>query len=233
MGPTGIDALFPGGLSLDEALQVLGPVALYALGMAIYAVFIFRFYRFIAGRDMFNLDFSRHDDSRIPVLRDLLHLTGYVLKYVIVFPAFAFFWFAVLTLMLSFLSEGREMSDILLIALATVSTIRACAYYDEDLSRDLAKILPFAVLAIFLIDTSFFDVQASLEVLRQARALSETIFYYLAFLVALEFGLRFVYGMFRAVFPARKEETRGREEPRGRPEDGGRDPAEAPAATDN
>ena len=233
MGPTGIDALFPGGLSLDEALQVLGPVALYALGMAIYAVFIFRFYRFIAARDMFNLDFSRHDDSRIPVLRDLMHLIGYVLKYVIVFPAFAFFWFAVLTLMLSFLSEGREMSDILLIALATVSTIRVCAYYDEDLSRDLAKILPFAVLAIFLIDTTFFDVQASLEVLRQARALSETIFYYLAFLVALEFGLRFVYGMFRAVFPARKEETWGREETRGRPEDGGRDPSEAPAATDN
>ena len=233
MGPIGIDALFPGGLSLDEALRVLGPVALYALGMAIYAVFIFRFYRFIAGRDMFNLDFSRHDNSRIPVLRDLLHLTGYVLKYVIVFPAFAFFWFAVLTLMLSFLSEGREMSDILLIALATVSTIRVCAYYDEDLSRDLAKILPFAVLAIFLIDTTFFDVQASLEVLRQARGLSETIFYYLAFLVALEFGLRFVYGMFRAVFPVRKEETPGREETRGRPEDGGRDPAEAPAATDN
>ena len=206
MGPSGIDALFPGGLIVDEALRVLGPVAVYALGMAIYAVFIFRFYWFIAGRDIFNLDFSKHDNSSIPLLRDLLHLIGYVAKYVILFPAFAFFWFAVLTLMLSFLSEGRDMSNILLIALATVSTIRVCAYYDEDLSRDLAKILPFAVLAIFLIDTSFFDVEASLEVLRQARSLSETIFYYLVFLVALEFGLRFAYGMFRAVFPAKQAE---------------------------
>jgi hypothetical protein len=208
MGISGIDALFPGGLSVDEALRVLGPVAVYALAMAIYAVFIFRFYRFIAGRDMFNLDFSKHDNSSIPVLRDLLHLVGYVAKYVILFPACAFFWFAVLTLMLSFLSEGREMSDILLIALATVSTIRVCAYYDEDLSRDLAKILPFAVLAIFLIDTTFFDVEASLEVLRQTRSLAETIFYYLAFLIALEFGLRFVYGLFRAVFPAKKAESK-------------------------
>ncbi len=207
MGPSGIDALFPGGLIVDEALRVLGPVAVYALAMAIYAVFIFRFYRFIAGRDMFNLDFSKHDNSSIPVLRDLLHLVGYVAKYVILFPAFAFFWFVVLTLMLSFLSEGREMSDILLIALATVSTIRVCAYYDEDLSRDLAKILPFAVLAIFLIDTTFFDVEASLEVLRQTRSLAETIFYYLAFLIALEFGLRFVYGLFQAVFPAKKAES--------------------------
>jgi hypothetical protein len=207
MGISGIDALFPGGLSVDEALRVLGPVAVYALAMAIYAVFIFRFYRFIAGRDMFNLDFSKHDNSSIPVLRDLLHLVGYVAKYVILFPACAFFWFAVLTLMLSFLSEGREMSDILLIALATVSTIRVCAYYDEDLSRDLAKILPFAVLAIFLIDTTFFDVEASLEVLRQTRSLAETIFYYLAFLIALEFGLRFAYGLFRAVFPVKKAES--------------------------
>ena len=157
---------------------------------------------------MFNLDFSKHDNSSIPVLRDLLHLVGYVAKYVILFPSFAFFWFAVLTLMLSFLSEGREMSDILLIALATVSTIRVCAYYDEDLSRNLAKILPFAVLAIFLIDTTFFDVEASLEVLRQTRGLAETIFYYLAFLIALEFGLRFVYGLFRAVFPAKKAESK-------------------------
>ena len=205
MGTSGIEALFPVGLSVGEALRVLGPVAVYALGMAIYAVFIFKFYRFIAGRDMFNLDFSKHDDSGIPVLRDFLHLMGYLAKYVILFPAFAFFWFAVLTLMLSFLSEGREMSDILLIALATVSTIRVCAYYNEDLSRDLSKILPFAVLAIFVIDTSFFDVEASLEVLRQIIGLADTIFYYLVFLVVLEFGLRFVYGIYRAVFPAKKE----------------------------
>ncbi len=90
-------------------------------------------------------------------MRSFLHVVAYILKYLIVFPLFAFFWFAVLTMMLTFLSQGRELADTLLIALATVSAIRFSAYYNEDLARDLAKILPFALLALFLIDASFFS----------------------------------------------------------------------------
>lgn len=200
-----IGSFFPNGVSVSDAARLLWPVAAYVLGMAVYAVFIFRFYRFIAGRDIFTLDFSKNDNIAFPVVWDFIFLVWYIARYVVFFPAFALFWFAVLTLMLAFLSENRDLSEILLIALATVSAIRICAYYDEDLSRDLAKILPFAVLAIFLIDTSFFDVAASLEALRQANAQRETIFYYLLFIVGLELALRCIYGLYRAVFPGKKE----------------------------
>ena len=225
MGDVG--SFLPGGVSVNQAAQLLWPVGVYVLGMAVYAVFIFRFYRFIAGRDIFTLDFSKNDNVAFPVFWDFIFLVWYVARYVVLFPAFALFWFAVLTLMLAFLSENRDLSEILLIALATVSAIRICAYYDEDLSRDLAKILPFAVLAIFLIDTSFFDVGASLAVLQQANEQRETIFYYLLFIVGLELALRFVYGMYRAVFPGKKEPKR-RE-----PSTTSPDRAEAPAASDN
>lgn len=226
--PTGdIGGFFPGGVSVNEATQLLWPVAAYVLGMAVYAIFIFRFYRFIAARDIFTLDFSKNDNVAFPVFWDFIFLVWYVVRYIVLFPAFALFWFAVLTLMLAFLSENRDLSEILLIALATVSTIRICAYYDENLSRDLAKILPFAVLAIFLIDTSFFDVDASLEVLRQANEQRETIFYYLLFVVGLELALRFIYGMYRAVFPKKTERA-----PR-QPGVVAPDPAQSPAASDN
>ena len=225
MGDVG--SFLPGGVSVNQAAQLLWPVGVYVLGMAVYAVFIFRFYRFIAGRDIFTLDFSKNDNVAFPVFWDFVFLVWYVARYVVLFPAFALFWFAVLTLMLAFLSENRDLSEILLIALATVSAIRICAYYDEDLSRDLAKILPFAVLAIFLIDTSFFDVGASLAVLQQANEQRETIFYYLLFIVGLELALRFVYGMYRAVFPGKKEPKRRQ------PSTTSPDRAEAPAASDN
>ena len=205
-----MDGTILNGLTPDDALRVLLPVAVYALGMAIYAVFIFKFYRFIAGRDIFNFDLSQNDASSVPVLKDFMSLIGYVVKYIILFPAFAFFWFAVLTVMLAFLSDDRDLSTVLLIALATVVTIRLCAYYDEDLSRDLAKILPFAVLAIFLIDTARLDVAASVAVLKQVQGQLPTIAYYLLFLVALEFGLRLIYGLFRAVFPAKKRAEENR-----------------------
>ena len=194
MDPSNIPIIFPNGLSLDNGLQVLGPVAVYVLGMVGYAIFVFKFYRFVASRDMFGLDLSRYEESRFRMMRGFLRLVIYGIKYVILFPAFAFFWFAVLTLILVFLSQDKAFGDVLLISLATVSAIRVTAYYNEDLSRDLAKILPFAVLGIFLIDASFFDLNASLEVLQEANLHRETIFYYWAFLVVVEFALRFVFG---------------------------------------
>lgn len=201
-----INSIFSKVFVLADAPGVILPVAVYVLAMALYAIIIFKFYRFIAGRDIFSLDLSGNDASRVPVLRDLLSLIGYVIKYILLFPAFAFLWFAALTVMLAFLSEDRALSTILILALATVSAIRVCAYYDEDLSRDLAKILPFAVLAIILIDTASLDVRASVDVLRQINEHWHTVFYYWMFLVALELALRIIYGIFRALVPAEKRE---------------------------
>ena len=203
MDPVNVYAFFPNGLSLDDGLRVLGPVAVYVLGMVGYAVFVFKFYRFVASRDMFALDLSRYEESRISMVRGFLHLVMYVVKYVVLFPAFAFFWFAVLTLILVFLSKEKAFADVLLISLATVSAIRVTAYYSEDLSRDLAKILPFAVLGIFLIDASFFDIDGSMRVLREANMHRETIFYYWVFLVGVEFALRFIFGYISLFFVAR------------------------------
>ena len=205
-----MDNILGNGLFLDDAIQALGPVAIYVLGMAIYAVFIFKFYRFIAGRDIFNIDLSRNDASSVPVLRDFFALIWYVIRFIILFPAFAFFWFAILTVMLAFLSEGRALSQILIIALATVSAVRVCAYYDEDLSRDLAKILPFAVLSFLLVNASPLDVGASLDVLREVNSQWGTIIFYWLFLVALEFALRLVFGIFKGIFPGKKREEPSR-----------------------
>ena len=190
-----VNDLLPNGLDINAALNLLQPVVVYVLGMAVYAVFVFKFYRFVASRDMFEMNLSKYEESRHRWVRALLHVTMYTAKYIILFPVFAFFWFAVLTLILTFLSKGQSFPDILLMALATVTAIRVTAYYNEDLSKDLAKILPFAVLAIFLIDASFFRVSESLEVLEESQSYTEHIIYYLVFLIAVEFALRLIVGI--------------------------------------
>ena len=198
-----ISLIFPNGLSVEAARQLLLPVLVVVLGMTAYAVFVFKFYRFVAARDMLALDLSRNDAMRDAVAWDLIFLVWYAVRFLILYPAFAFFWFAVLTLVLVFLSEDRQLSNTLLIAIATVSAVRACAYYNEDLSRDLAKILPFAVLSLFIIDSAYFNVEASLARLREINAHREAILYYLLFLVALEVGLRFIFVVCRLLFPGR------------------------------
>ncbi|MCY4475678.1 MAG: hypothetical protein OXC83_09640 [Chloroflexi bacterium] len=205
-----INDLFPNGLSIQDAIDMLQPVAIYVIGIAVYAVFVFNFYRFVALRDMFAFDVYRYEESRHRAIRSFIHVVAYILKYLIVFPMFAFFWFAVLTLMLTFMSEGRDISDTLLIALATVSAIRFSAYYDEDLSRDLAKILPFALLALFLIDASFFNFGDSLEKLEDVGDHAEAIVYYLVFLIALELVLRFGFGFSVWLFTKRPVRTKAR-----------------------
>ena len=131
-----IEAIFPNRLDIDDALKLLWPAAFYILGMAIYGFFVFKFYRFIASRDMFELDLSKNEESRYPWVRDFFHLVLYGAKYIILFPVFAgrvlvvticYFWFAALTLILTLLSKDRSFSDILLIAFATVSAIRLAA----------------------------------------------------------------------------------------------------------
>ncbi len=189
-----LNQFFPDGLNLETAVEVLRPLSVYVIGIAIYAVFVFRFYRFLAARDMFSIDIYKYEESSFQFIRKFFHLVAYVGKYLILFPVFAFFWFAVLLIMLTFLSDGRGMEDTLLIALATVSAIRFAAYYDEDLSRDLAKILPFALLALFLINASFFDIEGSFENLQTVEDHLETIVYYLVFLIGLELVLRIGFG---------------------------------------
>ena len=219
-----IGTVFPNGLYLNDAAELLWPVGSYVLGMAAYTVFVFKFYRFVAARDMFRLDLSRYQEARFRWLRRVLHVVMYVAKYLVIFPAFAAFWFAVLTLILTFLSRDRAITDILLIALATVTTIRATAYYDEDLSRDVAKILPFAVLALFLIDASFFNIRQSLEVLRDANDVRETILYYLLFLIAVEFALRLLLSVVSLLLRGRASDSNESPDETGPPGDRGPEP---------
>ena len=96
-----------------------------------------------------------------------------------------------------------------MISIAVVSAVRIAAYYDEDLSRDLAKILPFALLGIFLIDLSYFSLPATLETLRETVAQWRIMAYYLAFAIALEFVLRITSPLIRPLFAAKGARSKG------------------------
>ncbi|MCH7737513.1 MAG: hypothetical protein IH872_08955 [Chloroflexi bacterium] len=187
--------IFPDGLDIDRAYNQLEPVAFFIIGMTVFALFVFRFYRFVSSKDVFVLDVSRYERSRFQAARVFLHIILYAAKYLFIFPLVAFFWFAAITLMLSFLATNQDSStsfkDILLVAMTVVGIIRVCAYISEDLARDLAKMLPFAVLAFLILDLSSFEASDSLEVLKQVDDNREVILYYLGFTIGLEFALRF------------------------------------------
>ena len=180
-----------GNFSINEAFALLKPLSLFIMGIAIYSIFIFKFYRFVARREILKFNVKEYSGAFGKFFYSII----YLFKYLIVFPILSFFWFIVIAGILAFLSKQSSMQIILLISIALVAVIRVTAYYTEELSKDLAKMLPFALLGVFLVDISFFSFSNSLESIKQLPSLWKTIVYYLIFIVLLEFILSIFYGI--------------------------------------
>ena len=145
-------------ISIDNIFNInpsdLAAVFYLLISIAIYAIIIWHFYRFIARRDIFKISFHRY-----------AKVLG-TLKYFFLFPFIAFLFFAGFSLMLFFMGKDLSHSQVLSTAFAMIAAIRITAYYSEDLSKDVAKMLPFALLGVFLIDPSYFvfgDVVSKLK----------------------------------------------------------------------
>jgi hypothetical protein len=186
------------------AFEAISPIALFVIGVAAYALFIFKFYRFIAKRDILSLNLAQYASSQYPALERLVHTFLFILEYVIVMPLCIFCWFIVLTGLLAFLAKNRDPQSLLLIALALVGAVRIVAYYKETLAQDLAKTVPLALLAVYLADASYVNIGASLHLLRTLPGMWRLILWYLGFVVLLEFALRIL----SLLFPRPQEEIR-------------------------
>ena len=177
-------------LNVALATTTLEPLTYFVIGVAVYASFVFNFYRFMGRRDIFELNLEKYETSKNRSLTILLHLIFYVGKYLVLFPIFAFAWFIILTVLLTFLAKTRSLDSILLVSMSVLAAIRVTAHYNVDLSRDFSKMMPFALLGVFLIDISYFSIPASMQALRQTSAQMDSVVYYLVFIIGLEFLLR-------------------------------------------
>ena len=187
-------------IDLIEALTALRPLALATVGIAIYGIFVFNFYRFLARKDIFKLDLNKYNHTKRPVARKGFASMLYVLKFLIIFPAFVFFWFIVLAFLLSIMARNQSIDSILLAAMGVVGSIRICAYYNQTLSTDLAKILPFALLGIMLIDRTLVRFPDSSATLAEGVVeYWETMVYYMAAVVILELVMRILSGAYSLI----------------------------------
>ena len=101
-----------------------------------------------------------------------------------------FFWFIIFAFFLTFLSE-LEIQTLLLISATIVAAIRMTSYYKEDLSRDIAKLLPFTLLATSILNPAFFNIERIFTHFNELPNFLGNIFYYLIFIIILEIVLRF------------------------------------------
>ncbi len=163
------------------------PLLIYTLLIAIYAVFVWIFYKSLSKRDLFKINLFGGGISK----------AGYVLKYLIIFPIMTFLWFGILALILFFLSKVLTTESILLISIALIAAVRTTAYYREELSIDVAKILPLGLLAIFIVDPTLFSLDVVYQRFVELPSLGIQLFNYLLFVILLEWFLRTFYAVNR------------------------------------
>jgi len=185
--------------SLPGPLQSFVNLFLLVVLIVVYCVFIWKLYRFIAKKNIFELDLNQYNQSEHPGLSKVIASAFYLLEYVIILPFLIFFWFAIFTIFLVLLTNNLELHTILIISVTIISAVRMTAYipgYGEDLAKEIAKLLPFTLLAVSLLNPGFFDFEMVLSNLSELSVLSGTIFNYLLFIVVLEVVLRFFEFLF-------------------------------------
>lgn len=165
-------------------------LAFFTLVIVLYSIFVFYFYRFLAQKDILELNLNRYNKYTNPFIAKIFATFFYIIEYIILLPILTFFWFAFLSILILILSKGLDTSTVLLISAALVASVRVTSYVSEDLSKDLAKMLPFTLLAIAITTAGFFNIDALLSRISSVPSLFLNIPYYLLFIVGVEFIMR-------------------------------------------
>jgi hypothetical protein len=159
--------------------------------VVIYSIFIWKLYRFIARKNVLNLDLNKYNKTNGSAIAKILAGMLYFLEYIIILPFLIFFWFAILTFFLILLTNNIPVNTILVISALTIAAVRMTAYYKEDISKELAKLLPLNLLAIAMLTPGFFSFERVFQNLSLLPAFFNEIIIYLLFIVVLEIVLRF------------------------------------------
>jgi large-conductance mechanosensitive channel len=172
-----MDAMEASEISYDSLINYLNKIVndvtdkasfndiiIFSLGVTVYGIFVFHFYQFIARRDVFSFDLERRlgggkyrstgeRKSAAP------RVAAYITTKFVIFPIIVFAWFLAYSMFILLLTQDMTPDKVFFVASILIIGIRITSYYNEDLSKDLAKIIPFAILGIFLFDQTFFTVQ--------------------------------------------------------------------------
>ena len=180
---------------------------LIVLLIFVYSVFIWKLYRLLAKKNILELNLNQYNRSEHPFLAKTLAIFFYLIEYILVMPFLIFIGFSVFTLFLIFLTTNLKIGSLLIISAAIIASIRMTAYYHEDLARDLAKLFPFTLLAVSILNPNFFSIERIFNQFQNLPTFLNEIFIYLLFIIALEITLR-IFDLIFSSFKLKEEDNK-------------------------
>ena len=168
---------------------------LLVLVVFIYSIFVWKFYKFISKKNPLGLNLKKYNKIEHSFFSRLITGVLYFVEYLLILPFLIFMVFSIFTFFLIILSQAQGISQILIISAIIIASIRMTAYYKEGLSQELAKMLPFTLLAVATLNPSTFSQSKYLETifnhLAQVPSFIGQIKLYLLFIIIIEIIMRF------------------------------------------
>ncbi|HEX2022071.1 MAG TPA: hypothetical protein VHH36_05115 [Candidatus Thermoplasmatota archaeon] len=174
----------------ERELQTL---LIYGAGVALYTALVFTFYQALSKRHVLL-------GERRPGFWSGLRWLG---AKTFVLPILGFLFFSVIALALFVLVKGdpgvemdvlkESTTQLLLLAMAIVVSVRVTAYVSETMSNDLAKLVPLSLLAVVLVDPGYLTLEMSWLRLGAVLQLGGLLLRAFLLLVALEAALGLVH----------------------------------------
>ncbi len=179
--------------SFYNYMTQIKPLAIFILGIFLYAWFVFKFYKFLARRDLLKWNLKDYGKGFTGQFKTFMMNFFYVTEVMLLVPIFILFWSAIISIFIIAMSKNNSPEIIFLISVAIVGAIRIAAYYSEELSQEIAKLIPLNLLAIFLLDVSYISLDKIVTSAKNMFLSWESLFYYLVFVIILEAILRFLF----------------------------------------
>ena len=127
---------------------------LFVIGIAIYALFVWYFYRYISKRDIFpKFFYILEKEEKSTIAKKVFFITIYLVS----FPILIFLWFTVLAFFVYLIGEGMPMHLAIFVSMAIIAVVRILAYYREEAAKEIAKMIPYAILAFFLTSAAVYE----------------------------------------------------------------------------
>ncbi|MBI3035601.1 hypothetical protein HYY71_04725 [Candidatus Woesearchaeota archaeon] len=154
---------------------------------------------------------ARRDLFEIPKLSLKLKFVSaidriiYFLKYLLIFPIYSFVWFLIFSFLLFILSKSRPIEDVLFLGIIVVAATRMSAYVSEKLAEDMAKVLPWTLIVIFLMDPKAVTLDAVASSFPVLLSQLPRVAKYLLFIIFLEWLLRIGHWAVKSINPLKQQ----------------------------
>jgi len=198
---------------LEDPISIFHPeergfaFLMFIIGIAIYSLFVWYFYRYISQRDLFPRLFSailqhKHDENASKLMNVV-----FAVIYAILFPLVIFVWFVPLAFFVFLIGEDMPFQMALFVSLAIIGVVRILTYYREEAAKEVSKMIPYAILSFFLTslavfaNPNFFTEKHAQSIPSQFIDNFEGIVAAILMITVFEFGFRIAFIIKRRLLP--------------------------------